>query len=78
MNWGPLDLQSNALPLSYTPNHVYTSICIPTHICVSNKLMFKHWILCYKGIPITLLMRINFAENIKIYDSQRTHLYFKF
>ena len=21
MNWGPLDLQSNALPLSYTPCH---------------------------------------------------------
>ena len=21
LNWGPLDLQSNALPLSYIPNH---------------------------------------------------------
>ena len=24
MNWGPLDLQSNALPLSYTPIESYT------------------------------------------------------
>ena len=31
LNWGPLDLQSNALPLSYTPMTVVTWFCFKLH-----------------------------------------------
>ena len=44
LNHGPLDLQSNALPLSYTPSYIYEGLKMSLQID-GNKSIIKHRLL---------------------------------
>ena len=59
LNRGPLDLQSNALPLSYTPNFLlsalFTSAFIVTTLCKHITICIFQYISCYAAEHLAIL-----------------------
>ncbi len=72
-NQAPLDLQSNALPLSYAPINNFTDILLPNR----QRRRKRHWFLSSErsySMVISFYLFILVSQRLPVYDFGQVHL----